>query len=199
MSGKRIVLTKNSLLRDLHPYIALALELKVRSYQVVLAINELYSSNIEAASILFHPVRPDTLSLSPKQVREIVRLDRGRVNGTKYVIRELVLPHLKDSYEALMQVVSSTDLLLTHPIIFAGSIVDEEMGIRWISSVFAPTSFLSAFDPPVLPTQSAGRNLKEFDPLINGTLFLFGKLSIRSWSEPLRQIRAENGHRTACD
>lgn len=102
MSGKPIILTKNSLLGDLYPYIVIALKLKVRSYQVVLATNELYCSTIEAAGIFFHLIRLDTLSLSPEQIREIVWLGSGCVNGTKYGIRELVLPHLQDSYKALM-------------------------------------------------------------------------------------------------
>ena len=55
-----------------------------------------------------------------------------RVKGTKYVICKLTLPHLKESYEDLMQAVSSADLLLTHPMTFAGLIVAEKTGIRWV-------------------------------------------------------------------
>jgi len=81
---------------------AIALELKARGHEAILATNELYRSNIEAAGISFHPVRPDTSSLNPEQAR--VRLSMDRVQGAKYIICELVLPR-RDSYEDLMQVV----------------------------------------------------------------------------------------------
>lgn len=170
----------------------IALELKVRGYQAVLATNALYRSKIEAAGIKFHSVRPDTSSLSPERVREIVRLGMDRVRGTKYVICELVLPHLKDSYEDLMQAVSGADLLITHPMTLAGPIVAEKTGICWVSSVLAPISFVSAFDPPIMPTQTGG-DLRAFGPLVNGGLFWLGKLMVKSWSEPVRQLRAELG------
>lgn len=193
MDSKRIVLTTIGSLGDLHPYMAIALELKARGHEAVLATNELYRSNAEAAGISFHPVRPDTSSLSPEQAKEIVRLGMNRPQGTKYIICELVLPHLKDSYEDLMQAVQGADLLVTHPIIFAGPIVAEKTGICWVSSVLSPMSFMSAFDPPVLPPQSASRNLRAFGPLINGTLFWLAKLSVRSWTEPVGRLRTELG------
>jgi len=60
---------------------AIALELKARGHEAILATNELYRSNIEAAGISFHPVRPDTSSLNPEQARDIVRLSMDRVQG----------------------------------------------------------------------------------------------------------------------
>lgn len=51
---------------------------------------------------------------------------------------------------------------------------------------------MSAFDPPVLPTQS-NRNLRAFGPLVNGVLFWLGKRSVREWTEPIQQLRAELG------
>lgn len=192
MSVKRIVLTTYGSLGDLHPYMAIALELKARGHQIVIATNALARSRIEAVGIEFYAVRPDTLNLSYEESREIVRRGMDRVKGTKYVICELVLPHLKDSYEDLMQAVSSADLLLTHPMTFAGPIVAEKTGVRWVSSILAPISFASAFDPPIMPTQTDG-DLRAFGPLVNGGLFWLGKLMVKSWSEPVRQLRAEIG------
>lgn len=193
MGNKRIVLTTIGSLGDLHPYIALALELKARGYEAVIATNELYHSNVQAVGISFHPISPDTSSLSPDQAREIVRLSMDRVQGTKYVICELVLPSLKDSYEDLMQAVQGADLLITHPIIFAGPIVAQKTGIPWISTVLSPISFMSAFDPPVLQTLPVSRNLGAFNSLINKILFRFAKLAVRSWTKPIQQLRVDLG------
>ena len=188
--GNRFVLTTYGSLGDLHPYMAIALELKKRGHQAVIATNELYRSYVQAESIEFYPVRPDVSFLKTEQGKEILKQAMDPNKGTKYVICELVLPSLRESYEDLMQAVQGADLLITHPITFAGPIVAQEMGIRWVSSVLAPNSFLSAFDPPIISTQSPG-NLRALGPLINRTLFWLGKFSVRSWNEPIRQLRAE--------
>jgi UDP:flavonoid glycosyltransferase YjiC (YdhE family) len=190
--GKRIVLTTYGSLGDLHPYMAIALELKKRGHQAVIATNQVYRSNVQAEGIEFYPVRPDVSFLKTEQGKEIIRRAMDPNEGIKYVIRELVLPNLRESYSDLMQAVQGADLLLTHPITFAGPIVAQETGIRWVSSVLAPISLLSVFDPPIMSTDSGG-NLKAFGPLINGALFWLGKRSLRSWSEPIRQLRAELG------
>lgn len=190
--GKRIVLTTYGSLGDLHPYMAIALELNKRGHQAVIATNELYRSNVQAEGIEFYPVRPDVSFLKTEQGQEIIKRAMDPNEGIKYVIRELVLPNLRESYSDLMQAVQGADLLLTHPITFAGPIVAEETGICWISSVLAPISLLSAFDPPIMSTESGG-NLRAFGSLINGALFWLGKRSVRSWSEPIRQLRASLG------
>lgn len=190
--GKRIVITTIGSLGDLHPYIAIALELKLRGHEIVIATDAIYSSKVEAAGIEFYSVRPDSSLLSLKQRQEIVQLGMDRVRGTKYVICDLVLPHLRDSCEDLMKAVCGADLLITHPLTLAGPIIAQKTGIRWISSVLAPISFLSAFDPPIMPTQTKG-NLRAFGPLVNGGLFWLGKLLISSWSEPVQQLRSELG------
>lgn len=113
--GKRIVLTTYGSLGDLHPYIALALELKQRGHQAVIATNELYRSNVQAEGIEFHPVRPDVSFLKTEQGKEIIRRAMDSNKGIKYVIRELVLPNLRESYSDLTQAVQGADLLVTHP------------------------------------------------------------------------------------
>lgn len=194
--GKHVVLTTYGSLGDLHPYIAVALELKKRGHRAVIATGELHRFRVEAESIEFYPIRPDLSFFNSEQIREVIRQGMDPTRGTKYVICELVLPHLRDSYEDLLRAVYDADLLVTHPITFAGPLVAEKTGIRWVSSVLAPSSFLSAFDPPVLPTRSS-ENLRAFgplfSPLINGLSFWFGKRIISDWFEPVRQLRAELG------
>jgi hypothetical protein len=47
--------------------------------------------------------------------------------------------------------VSGADLLVTHPISFAGPLVAQKTGIPWVSTVLAPASLFSAYDPPMPP------------------------------------------------
>lgn len=72
----------------------------------MIATNVLARSWIEAVGIEFHALRPDTSNLSYEEIGEIVRRGMDRVKGTKYVICDLLLLHLKESYEDLMRAVS---------------------------------------------------------------------------------------------
>lgn len=195
---ERIILTTHGSLGDLHPYIAIAIELQSRGNKVVLATDELYRPRVEGAGIEFYSIRPDSSSLNRQQRREIVRKGMERERGTEYVIRELILPHLKSSYEDLMRAVRGASLLVTHPISFAGPIVAEKTGIPWISSVLSPMSFLSVFDPPVLPTKTYS-SFRVLGPYVNQLLFNLGKLRRKHWSDPIRQLRTELGLSTQGD
>ena len=89
--SNRIVLTTYVSLGDLHPYLAIALELKQRGHHPVIATHELYHSKVEAEGLEFYPVRPDLYSGDPEQTKEIMRRAMHRSEGTKYVVRELIL------------------------------------------------------------------------------------------------------------
>ena len=83
---RRIVLTTIGSLGDLHPYIALALGLKARGHDPVIATAEGYRSRIEPLGIGFAPVRPDEpdWASDPTLMARIMDLRRGG----EVVIRE---------------------------------------------------------------------------------------------------------------
>jgi UDP:flavonoid glycosyltransferase YjiC (YdhE family) len=56
---RRIVLTTLGSPRDLHPYIAVALGLKARGHEAVIATSECYRQKVEALGLGFRAVRPD--------------------------------------------------------------------------------------------------------------------------------------------
>src|SRR5258708_367872 len=94
---KRIVLTTFGSLGDLHPYIAIALGLQARSHEAVIATSAFYRQKIEALGIGFRAVRPDHPDLQgdPDLVRRLMDLRKG----TECVIREMMVPVLRESYE----------------------------------------------------------------------------------------------------
>lgn len=49
-----------------------------------------------------------------------------------------------------MQAAQGADVLLTHPVTFAGPLVAQKVRVLWVSSVLAPLSFFSAYDLPAL-------------------------------------------------
>lgn len=189
--SNRIVLTTFGSLGDLHPYMAIAVELKQRGHSVAIATSEVYRDRVEAENIDFYPVRPDLPNKNTEEAQLSIKQAMDSQKGTEYVLRQLILPYLKDSYNDLTQAVRGADLLITHPISFAGALLTQKTGIRWISSVLSPISFLSAYDPPVLANQISRIELGLFSNLINSLLMSVGKLSIFPWSLPVRQLRAE--------
>jgi UDP:flavonoid glycosyltransferase YjiC (YdhE family) len=58
-TNKRIVLTTHGTLGDLHPYLAIALELQKRGHTPVIATSEYYRRKIEATGVEFHAIIPN--------------------------------------------------------------------------------------------------------------------------------------------
>ncbi|KJH72076.1 glycosyltransferase [Aliterella atlantica] len=189
--SKRIVISTYGSLGDLYPYMAIAVESKRKGHQVAIATSEIYRAAVEAENLTFYPVRPNISDLNPEEAQEAIKRAMDSKKGTEYVLRELVLPYLQDSYNDIMQAVPGADLLITHPISFAGVLVAQKTGIRWLSSVLSPISFLSAYDPSILSSQLSVVSLRRLNPAINSILLNLGKFSIRSWGEPIQQFRKQ--------
>ncbi len=190
--GKRIVLTTLGSLGDLHPYMAIALGLQARGHQAIIATSALYRGKVEAAGIGFHPVRPDLLDFGDPDT--VMREAMDERKGPEYVFRRIATPFLRESYADLSAALEGADLLVTHPITFAGPILAEKTGIRWASSVLAPISFFSAYEPigitggtPVLA------RLWTLGPGVRRMLLRLMRRVTRSWVAPVDRLRAEMG------
>src|SRR5207244_10948427 len=82
---KRVVFTTWGSFGDLHPFMALALELQERGYTSVIATSPLYREKVEAERISFHPVRPDLPQSDTETASELIR----RVSHARWVPRYL--------------------------------------------------------------------------------------------------------------
>ena len=188
---RRIVLATFGSLGDLHPYIALALGLQARGHEAVIATSGYYRQKIEALGIGFRAVRPDLpdLDANPDLVRRIM----DPRQGGECVIRELVLPALRESYEDILAAAEGADLLFSHTLTFTSRLVAEKKGIPWASMLLQPFGFFSAHDPPVLPVAPLFSRLRFLGPAFHRPLFWWVKRSVRFWFEPWHRLRAEIG------
>jgi rhamnosyltransferase subunit B len=187
--GKRVVITTFGSFGDLNPYVGLALGLKTRGHHPVIATAEFYRRFVEGEEIEFSPVRPD---LDPHN-GEVIRQVMDPKRGTEYLMRELLFPHLRESYEDLSRAAQGADVLLTHPVTFAGPLVAEKTRISWISTVLAPLSFFSAYDLPTLPAFPRLGALRRLGPGVGHALVGLIKRATRNWSEPVRRLRTDLG------
>jgi UDP:flavonoid glycosyltransferase YjiC (YdhE family) len=188
---RRIVLTTFGSLGDLHPYIAVALGLQARGHGAVIATSGYYRKKIEALGLGFRAVRPDhpDLDADPGLVRRL--LDRRK--GSECVIREFVMPALRESYEDTLAAADGADLLVSHMLTFTTPLVAQKRGIPWASTFLQPLGFFSAYDPPVLPQVPFLAKLRFLGPSFHRALFWCARWSVRCWCEPWHRLRAEVG------
>jgi len=86
----KIVLNTFGSFGDLHPYLAIAIELKRRGHHPVLATSEIYRKKVEAEGVSFAAVRPDIGELMDQA--GFLKLLWDRKYGTKYLIRDYLIP-----------------------------------------------------------------------------------------------------------
>ena len=185
----RIVITTFGSSGDIHPYIGLALTLAARGHRPVIATSEYYRSKVERAGVEFQAVRPVFDPTDPGVVAAIM----DPLRGGEYLIRDIAMACIRDSFLDLQGAVSGADLLLTHPLTFAGRPVAETLGIPWLSSVLAPMSFFSAHDLPVFAAAPQVHAARHLGVGASRSLVRMAKLASRHWADPVRALRTELG------
>lgn len=174
---------------DINPYIPIALELKARGRRAVIATSEHYRSAVESEGLEFYPVRPDIKIGDVEIYRDIMDSRRG----SERVIKQHVMPFIRESYEDFEKACADADLILSHVITYYAPILAEKKNIRWLSTVLAPMVFFSAYDPPVLAPIPQLSALRSLGPKLNGPVLKLLKLVSRNWSRPARDLRAALG------
>ena len=189
--GRRFLLTTWGSFGDLHPYLAVAIGLRQRGHEVTIATSEIYRQKIESEGVGFHAVRPDLAPLQNNQ--EALRRAMDLRTGTEYVVRQLVLPYIEQSYEDLFAAARGRDVLVAHPLQYALPLVAEKLRIPWLSVALQPLSFLSVYDPPVLPRAPKLHRIRRYGRWPYALLFGFMKRRSRSWAKPVDRLRARLG------
>lgn len=188
MTKSRIVFTTIGSLGDLHPKIAIALELRQRGHEIAFATHKEYQAKIETLGFEFHRMRPDNTALDdPEEMARMMDLK----TGSEYIIKKWVCPVLRETYSDLMDCAKNADLIVAGEGVVVAGLVAEKLGIPWVSSAMAPISFFSVFDPPVLPIFPFLAKLRIFGSIANRGVINFAKLVSKSWGEPIHQLRRE--------
>ena len=186
----RIVLTTVGSFGDLHPKIAIAVELRKRGHDIVFATHKEYQAKLEGLGFAFHRMRPDCSALSdPIEMARMMDLRKGQ----EYVIRHWILPSLRDTFDDLMTCATHADFIIAGEGVMAARLVAETMRIPWACTVLQPLSFLSVYDPFVLPGIPFPGKLRRFGTTANKLLIGLIKAVTKSWAAPVQQLRGELG------
>jgi len=188
---KKLVFTTFGSLGDLHPYIALALEWLSRGNDAVIATSEKYRTKVESAGIAFAPIRPDLPDSSTDA--EMMRRVMDSRNGPEYLIRKVVMPHLRGAYADLTLASEGADGIIGHPLTFSVPLVAHQRQIPWVYVALSPIVFLSAHDPPLLAPVPWLSRSKSWGPIYHGTLIGLAKLMIKGWLKEVPMLSRDLG------
>ena len=185
----KIVLATFGSLGDLHPKVALALELKRRGHEPTIAAMEFYRDGIEALGLDFHTMRPNVDPLDRELARDLMDLK----TSTRKIIGDIIMANLRPMYEDLSDAVAEADLLISGEIVYAARSVVDKTGITWVSTSLSPISFFSSEDPPVPPGFEWVENLRFLGSLFHKVMFGMAKSSMSDIYAPYRDFRGELG------
>jgi UDP:flavonoid glycosyltransferase YjiC (YdhE family) len=185
----RIVLATFGSHGDLNPFLALGAELRRRGHRVIVAAPAVYQDDARRLGLEHAPVRPD---LDIKDLKMLERAMDPRW-GTEVIIRELLMPVIRESYSDLEKAASGADLLVTHTLAYAAPVLAEKKGLKWLSVCLQPLIFFSAYDPPVFAPAPWLAALRPLGPRVNGALLRFLRKFSWPWGDSVRALRQELG------
>src|SRR6185295_5849442 len=110
----RIVLNTFGSYGDIHPYMAIAMELLRRGHKPVIAAMEGYREKVEGVGVEFVPVRPNIAQPKEQDLEMIEKIMEPKT-GPRFLTEEVVFPAIRESYADLLPAVKGADLLVTHP------------------------------------------------------------------------------------
>ena len=191
MTGKRFVFATFGSLGDLNPYIAIARELRQRGHRPLIASFEEHREAVEVAGVEFAPMRP-ALSAFGERAAMMKQLFHPW-RGPELLVRRMFIPHLRESYQDLARACRSADLLVTHPLAFAGPLLAQKEGLNWVSTALSPMTLFSAIDPPLFPAAPWMHWARRLGVAPYRLLFRIPRAMVRRWEQPLREFRAGLG------
>ena len=186
---KHILLATVGSLGDLHPMLALGGELLRRGHRVTLAAMEAYRERVEAEGLAFHPMAPHFCPNDPPLLRRIMQYR----SGPEFLIRELLLPSLREQLTDLESALRGADMLVVGEIVYAASIAAQRLGKPWAAAILAPFSFMSVEDPAIIPQIPFTPYLRRAPRPIRRMVKAIGPLVVRRWGEPIHALRRELG------
>ena len=193
--SKRVVIATIGSLGDLHPCLALGLELTRRGHRVTIATTPYYKPKVESLGIGFRPIRPAWDPTDPELIRQCEDLKKG----PEVLYRKMLLPELRCTYEDLLSVAIGADLMVAGELVYAAPLVAEKLTLRWVSAILSPFSFFSSYDPSMMVNVPALIHLRKAGPSLYKIGLNIGRLATRHWSNPVRALRREEGLRPECD
>ncbi len=180
-------------LGDLHPYLAIAQQLKSRGHSVLIATNAPYQNKVEALGLDFAALGPH-IPEGPA-ARDIIERAMHPWQGSQWLFQSFLDPCTRQSITELSAACEGADLLLAHAIMLAAPLVAHRKQLKWATGTLSPISFWSRFDAPTAPLPFNAQT-----PGASRPSALWSRVSkplarelMRSWFPNFDEMRRENG------
>jgi rhamnosyltransferase subunit B len=196
MTGRRIIMATIGSEGDVHPFIGVALALKARGHEPIIATRGVFQAKIEREGLGYRRLRPDTddaeaIGLSYDEIIEGIT---DQATGLRFLIKRIVTPFIRQTYADLEATCDGADLLISHNLVLAAPLFAEAGGLPWLTAILQPFSFMSAYDAPafgVSPVLDAVR--RWLPPPLHRMIYRFAARYSESWFAPVHALRVELG------
>ena|GEM_PF-2251138 len=111
--------------------------------------------------------------------------------SSEVIVRNIIMEHIQDTYDDLLDICSGSDLLINHAYVYAGPLVAKKLDLKWISCNLSPTNFWSAYDPCVLPHSPVTVRLTRMGYRFNDLFNQFIRIYTKKWCRNLYKLRKD--------
>ncbi len=179
-------------LGDLHPPLAVGIELQRRGHHVTIASHGGYRARVEREGLGFVEMPPDFDLHGDRNA--MMERAMHPTHGSFYIIKELILPFVAEGVRVLeaAAVATGADALVCHPITFAVPIVAEKRGLPWFGTSLQPVTMMSACDP-ANPPFFTGEMSRAVAPTIFRISYALMQLMTRGWMKAVDAARVDVG------
>jgi UDP:flavonoid glycosyltransferase YjiC (YdhE family) len=185
----KIVFAPYGSLGDLHPFLALALEMRERGHEITICTLEVYREKIDSLGFEFFPLRP---AIDPDD-RELAREMMDTRHGSEKIIKELMLGNIRPMFDDLMKATEDADILVAGEIVFASHSVSEKRNLKLITTTLAPLSMFSSYEQNIYPNALFLRHLNFLGRPFHKLVFKGMQKVIGGWLDSYKKFRREIG------
>ncbi len=190
MRSRRILIAAVGSEGDVRPLLAIGRVLRQRGHDVRLASHALHASLVAQAGLDF--IDASGIDL-PEDPGEFARRAFRRFRGPRFVIRDFAAADVAASHARMAAACDDdVDMVLTSTLAFAGQILAQQRGWRWVSVVLAPAGLLSDYQPPATGWARLDR-FAAGSPARAALLRRFFEAACRRWTARLRRFRIAQG------
>ncbi len=190
MRSRRILITAVGSEGDLRPLLAIGGVLRQRGHHVRLASHALHADLTAEAGLDF--IDASGIDL-PEDRGKFARRAFRRLSGPRFVIHDFAAADVAASHARLTAACADdVDLVLTSTLAFAGQILAQQRGWRWVSVVLAPAGLWSDYQPPEIGWPWLDRFVAASPERAAHLRGVFERVS-RRWTAPVRRFRLAQG------
>jgi len=157
----------------------------------VLASVPEYRADVEREGLEFAPLGPGFAHYG--DYAALLRKVFDVRHGTEFVVREMVMPHLRLTYSQLERAAEGADLVVSHPLTVTAPMVAQKRGLPWAATVLSPMSLMSSWDPPLIAGAEWLHAFRSLGRRTYAAVFAVLRLIGHRWEAPLRAFRRELG------